>query len=95
VNLFRGCGAFADYCIATAAAAVPLPASLSFDAAAAVPCAGWTAFKALAVKMAVDRCPGGSIVVTGGNGARHVCVNNCRAAVDMLTFCVCGVSASV
>lgn len=66
VFLIEGAGTFAEYCLADAAACVRLQPGISFEAAAAVPCAGWTAYKALVIKSRLS--PSQSVLITGGNG---------------------------
>ena len=64
--VFNGTGTFAEYAVVPAASAVKLPASIPFDVAAAVPCAGWTAYKAVVTKLKASA--GQSIFITAGNG---------------------------
>ncbi|QHT62213.1 zinc-binding dehydrogenase [Paenibacillus lycopersici] len=59
-------GSFAEYGIAQATAAARIPDGLSFEAAAAFPCAGMTAYQALIRKMNVR--PGHSILIHAGAG---------------------------
>ncbi|QHW34006.1 zinc-binding dehydrogenase [Paenibacillus rhizovicinus] len=59
-------GSFAEYAIAQAAAAARIPEGLSFEAAAAFPCAGLTAYQALNRKMNVQA--GHSILIHAGAG---------------------------
>ncbi|SEO22125.1 NADPH:quinone reductase [Gemmobacter aquatilis] len=59
-------GSFAEYTVIPVRAAIPLPESLSFAAAAAIPCPGLTA------RQAVDKlplAPGAQVLVTGASGA--------------------------
>lgn len=59
-------GSFAEYTVIPARAAIPLPDSLPFAAAAAIPCPGLTA------QQAVDKValwPGAHVLVTGASGA--------------------------
>jgi NADPH2:quinone reductase len=59
-------GSFAEYTVIPARAAIPLPASLPFAAAAAIPCPGLTA------RQAIDKValwPGAHVLVTGASGA--------------------------
>lgn len=59
-------GSFAEYTVIPARAAIPLPASLPFAAAAAIPCPGLTA------QQAIDKVPlwpGAHVLVTGASGA--------------------------
>lgn len=69
-NLLEGAGTFAQYCVAHSQACVRIPDSITFQDAAALPCAGWTAYKALLTKLRVDT-PSSlprSILITSGNG---------------------------
>jgi NADPH:quinone reductase len=59
-------GGFAEWAIAPAHAISPLPPSLSFTEAAALPCAGFTAYQALHHKLHVQR--GQIILVQAGAG---------------------------
>lgn len=59
-------GSFAEYTVIPARAAIPLPETLAFAAAAAIPCPGLTA------RQAVDKLPlgpGAQVLVTGASGA--------------------------
>jgi NADPH:quinone reductase-like Zn-dependent oxidoreductase len=59
-------GSFAEYATIPARAAIPLPDSLPFAAAAALPCPGLTAIQA------IDKLPlwpGAQVLVTGASGA--------------------------
>ena len=59
-------GSFAEYTVIPARAAIPLPDSLPFAAAAAIPCPGLTA------QQAIDKVPlqpGAHVLVTGASGA--------------------------
>lgn len=59
-------GGFAEWAIAPAHAISPLPPSLSFAEAAALPCAGFTAYQALHHKLHVQR--GQTVLVQAGAG---------------------------
>jgi NADPH2:quinone reductase len=59
-------GGFAEWAIAPAHAISPLPPSLSFNEAAALPCAGFTAYQSLHHKLHVQR--GQTILVQAGAG---------------------------
>jgi NADPH:quinone reductase-like Zn-dependent oxidoreductase len=59
-------GGYAEWAVAAAHVVAPLPAGLSFEQAAALPCAGFTAYQALYRKLHVHS--GQTIVVTGGAG---------------------------
>lgn len=59
-------GGFAEWAIAPAHAISPLPPSLSFTEAAALPCAGFTAYQSLHHKLHVQR--GQTILVQAGAG---------------------------
>jgi len=59
-------GAFAEYAIAKARMAAAIPEGLSFEAAAAFPCAGLTAYQALVRKMRFEE--GQTILVHAGAG---------------------------
>lgn len=64
-NLNRD-GVFAEYAVSVAHVLTPIPDNVSFEAAAAVPCAGMTAYQAIVRKMRVEA--GQTIVVQGANG---------------------------
>jgi alcohol dehydrogenase, propanol-preferring len=69
-------GAFAEYCLAPAAYAAPIPSSVSFAEAAPVLCAGVTTYKGLkqtGVK------PGEWVVVSGVGGLGHMAVQYAKA----------------
>lgn len=59
-------GGFAEWAIAPAHAISPLPPSLSFNEAAALPCAGFTAYQSLHHKLHIQR--GQTILVQAGAG---------------------------
>jgi len=59
-------GGFAEFAVTTAHTAAPIPDALSFEAAAAFPCAGLTAYQALVRKMGIRE--GQTIFVHGGAG---------------------------
>jgi len=61
-----GKGGFADFCMCRHDFLVRIPENVSFESAAATPVAGWTAYKALMVKLRIQ--PNTSVVITGGNG---------------------------
>jgi NADPH:quinone reductase len=65
--LGRGDGSFAEYCLAHEGTLVAIPENVTFEIAAATPCAMWTAYKAVVTKL---RVPGNAstIVVTSGSG---------------------------
>ncbi|QBY05943.1 dehydrogenase [Thalassotalea sp. HSM 43] len=64
-NMLRAYGGFAEYCIQDSEVLLPLPA-VDVAIAAATPCAGWTAWRALVDKLNVaDR---NSVLITGGAG---------------------------
>jgi NADPH:quinone reductase-like Zn-dependent oxidoreductase len=64
-NMLRPHGGFAEYTIQEADTLVPHP-KLSPEVAAATPCAGWTAWRALVNKLRVNEHD--SILITGGSG---------------------------
>lgn len=64
-NLLRQ-GVFAEYCIAPAHVTSRVPESVSFVSAAAVPCAGYTAYQALFRKAHLKA--GQTVLVQGANG---------------------------
>lgn len=69
--LIEGNGTFAEYSLAHMNALVRIPENVTYLEAAATPCAGWTALKALKTKMNINtlNCSSGkSILITGGNG---------------------------
>ncbi|HLO03931.1 MAG TPA: zinc-binding dehydrogenase [Symbiobacteriaceae bacterium] len=59
-------GGFAEWAVVAAHVVAPIPAGLSFAQAAALPCAGFTAYQALYRKLHIE--PGQSVLVTGGAG---------------------------
>ncbi|MGL5033723.1 MAG: zinc-binding dehydrogenase [Microcystaceae cyanobacterium] len=59
-------GGFAEYAITTAHSISALPKNLSFNQAAALPCAGFTAYQVLYHKLHIQ--PGQTILVQGGAG---------------------------
>lgn len=59
-------GGFAEYAVTTAHTAAPLPPGLSFEKAAALPCAGLTAYQALYRKVNLNNMK--SILIHGGAG---------------------------
>lgn len=64
-NLARQ-GSFAEYTVVPAYALIPLPEGLPFEAAAAIPCPGLTAWQAL---QKFNLPPGSRVLVTGASGA--------------------------
>lgn len=60
-------GGFADYSTNTAETTVKIPDSVSFEDAAAVPCAAWTAYQALHKKLHI-KGGAGTLVVAGASG---------------------------
>lgn len=65
-NLRNPHGGLADYAVVSAHTVARVPESVSFAAAAAVPCAGFTAYQALHRKLHVQK--GQSILITAGSG---------------------------
>jgi NADPH:quinone reductase-like Zn-dependent oxidoreductase len=63
---FSKCGVFAQYAITTAHTISPLPENLSFIEAAALPCAGFTAYQALNQKLNLQA--GQTILIHAGAG---------------------------
>jgi NADPH:quinone reductase-like Zn-dependent oxidoreductase len=59
-------GCFADYAVATAQTMALMPGKLSFEEAAAIPCAGWTAYQALHRKLHLHE--GQRILIHAGSG---------------------------
>jgi NADPH:quinone reductase-like Zn-dependent oxidoreductase len=59
-------GCFADYAVAVAQTMAMMPAKLSFEEAAAIPCAGWTAYQALYRKLHLRQ--GQRILIHAGSG---------------------------
>jgi len=59
-------GGFADYAVVAAHVVAPIPVGVTFIDAAAVPCAGFTAYQALFRKLHIQ--PGESLLVHGGAG---------------------------
>ncbi len=64
-NMFRPHGGFAEYTIQDSEALIPHPA-VAAEVAAATPCAGWTAWRALHDKLRIQERA--SILITGGSG---------------------------
>ncbi|MDX0632658.1 zinc-binding dehydrogenase [Sinorhizobium medicae] len=64
-NLWKP-GVFAEYCLAPAHATSRLPGSVNFTDAAAIPCAGYTAYQALFRKARLEA--GQTILIQGANG---------------------------
>lgn len=64
-NMFRPCGGFAEYAVHRAATLLPLP-DLDATLAAATPCAGWTAYRAMVDKLNLK--PQDSLLIAGGSG---------------------------
>ncbi|MCB9497577.1 MAG: zinc-binding dehydrogenase [Fibrobacteria bacterium] len=63
---FRSWGGFAEYSLQPANGLVALPKNVAMIDAAATPCAGWTAWRALVDRLRIEK--GQSIVVAGGAG---------------------------
>lgn len=85
-NLARD-GTFAEYVTAPAHVLAPMPATLSFEEAAAIPCAGFTAYQALYRRLGIGS--GETILVHGGSGGvggYAVQLAN-RAGLDVYTTC--------
>lgn len=61
----KGCGAYAEYAIGQLPYLIKIPSSISFESAAATPCACWTAYKSLST-MGISQ--GKSILISGGAG---------------------------
>ena len=59
-------GGFAEYSITTAHTVAPIPDGISFEDAAAIPCAGLTAYQVIMRKMHMR--PGQSILIHAGSG---------------------------
>lgn len=59
-------GGFAEWAIATAHAIAPLPSQVSFNEAAALPCAGFTAYQSLHHKLHIES--GQTVLVQAGAG---------------------------
>lgn len=64
-NMFRPHGGFAEFTVQEAAMLIPHP-DLSAEIAAATPCAGWTAWRALHDKLRIAERD--SILIAGGSG---------------------------
>ena len=64
-DMFRPHGGFAEYTLQRAGALIPHPGA-SAPVAAATPCAGWTAWRALVDKLRAGS--GDSLVIAGGSG---------------------------
>lgn len=80
-------GGFAEYSITTAHTAAPLPPGLSFEKAAALPCAGLTAYQALYRKINIGTMK--SILIHGGAGGVGGFAIQLAALhdIDILTTC--------
>lgn len=63
---FRPWGGFAEYSLQPAACLIPIPEGLDPLAAAASPCAGWTAWRTLVDRLRI--VAGESILIAGGAG---------------------------
>ena len=64
-NMFRPNGGFAEFSVQGEEALIPHP-NLSAEVAAATPCAGWTAWRALVDKLGAGK--NDSILIAGGSG---------------------------
>ena len=64
-DMFRPSGGFAEYSVQNSEILIPHP-KLTSDIAAATPCAGWTAWRALNDKLKANAQD--SILITGGSG---------------------------
>ncbi|MDV7105121.1 zinc-binding dehydrogenase [Vibrio sp. TH_r3] len=64
-DMFRSSGGFAEYAIQDSRVMIPHP-NVPSELAAAVPCAGWTAYRALVDKLCIEKH--NSIVILGGSG---------------------------
>lgn len=72
ISVSTGCeapGVFAEYAVLAEQAIVPIPASISFSEAAALPCAGVTAWNALSL----GKCKPGDTVLVLGTGGVALC----------------------
>jgi propanol-preferring alcohol dehydrogenase len=69
-------GGFAEYLVAPAAFAAPIPDQLGFDEAAPILCAGVTTYKGL---KETDARPGDWVVISGVGGLGHVAVQYATA----------------
>jgi NADPH:quinone reductase-like Zn-dependent oxidoreductase len=65
-NMFRPCGGFAEYCLQDSRTVIRHPAGVLPELAAATPCAGWTAWRALHDKLRLTKDD--TILITGGAG---------------------------
>jgi len=86
-SLSQKYGGFADYAIASAISVIHLPDDISFETAAAVPCAGWTAYKALYDKARIRA--GETVVITAGAGGVGVFAIQLAklAGAEVITTC--------
>ncbi|MDX2272983.1 MAG: zinc-binding dehydrogenase [Cyanobacteriota bacterium] len=80
-------GGFAEYALTTAHTLAPLPGGLSYPAAAAVPCAGWTAYQALYRKLHIQA--GQTILVHGGAGGVGGFAVQLAALAGLRVFSTC------
>jgi len=80
-SIYNPHGGFAEYAIVPAHVVANVPEDVSFVDAAAIPCAGYTAYQALFVKMHV--ATGESILITGGAGGVGIFAIQLAASVGM------------
>jgi NADPH2:quinone reductase len=80
-------GGFAESAIASAHAISPLPEQVSFNEAAALPCAGFTAYQALHRKLHVES--GQTILVQGGAGGVGGFAVQLAAAAGLQVIATC------
>ena len=64
-NMFRKNGGFAEYAVQNYKAVIAHP-NVPSELAAALPCAGWTAYRALVDKLRIEK--GDSLFIAGGSG---------------------------
>ncbi|MCX5774394.1 MAG: zinc-binding dehydrogenase [Fusobacteria bacterium] len=64
-NMFRKNGGFAEYCVQNFKMVIKHP-NVAPEMAAALPCAGWTAYRALTDKLKISK--GDSLFIAGGSG---------------------------
>lgn len=86
-NIFKASqGTFAEYTICDARAVCRIADNVSFADAAAVPCAGWTAFVALFDKLKLR--PASKLLILGGSGGVG------SFAISLAKMCGCTVAAT-
>ncbi|CAG9570037.1 zinc binding dehydrogenase-like protein [Leishmania major strain Friedlin] len=87
-------GSLCEYAVMEESVAVPIPADgarpFSYEEAAAIPCATWTAYVALFDKLRIE--PGRSIFVDGASGAVGSCAVQLAHHMGLYVFASCSPS---